>query len=189
MRVQRMFLLTLVTKLWDSVWVSLGLFCLTYGVFGWLFGEFIPSIQQWILQHYNYLQVTIGDNYVIFPWRMTEAIAYQLSWGFGGFLVMLIMVVLAAPSRIIRLCFGSWLRSDIKAFMLVLAWAFAAVIIIRWLRAFSRFFVLLSAGMLFHFDLILKGFRDWQVFIVLSAVSLGSYILGGYLYVIWGYHG
>lgn len=152
-------------------WISLGLFCLAYGVFGWLVGEMIPAWQAWLLGHQTW-----------FFWPIDQAIAFKMAWGFGGGLVLLLIVVLVAPLRIMQLLFGTWLRSDAKAFTSVLAWAFAAVLIICWLEQFVRFFVLLSAGILCHLDLQIRGYRVWQVFLILSGMGLGSFALGGYLF-------
>lgn len=155
-------------------WISFGLFVLTYGVFGWLVGEMVPHWQVWLLAHRPW-----------FPWDMNGAIATQISWLFGGGLVLVLMVVLTAPMQLMQLLFGSWLRSDVKALISVLAWAIAAVLIICWIEQFIRFFVLLAAGMLCNLDLQLRGCRKWQVFVILTGTSLGSFALGGYLFSQW----
>lgn len=156
-------------------WVSLSLFCLTYGVFGWIAGATFPVWRTWILEHA-----------VWFPWTINSAIAARMSRSFGVFLVVSIMILLAAPLRMTRLLFGRWLRQDTKSLLSVLGWAFAAVVIVCWLDQFVRFFVLICAGILGHIDLQLFGCRLWQVFVILSILSLGSYALGVYLFSIWG---
>ncbi|MBV5260135.1 hypothetical protein FLX56_17110 [Synechococcus moorigangaii CMS01] len=152
-------------------WLSLGLFCLVYGVFGWLVGEMIPVWQGWFLAHGRW-----------FFWPIDEAIAWQMAWGLGGMLVLLLMVILVAPLRVLHLLFGTWLRSDAKAFFSVLAWACAAVLIISWLEQFVRFLILIAAGMLCNLDLQLQGFTKWQVFGLLSILGGGSFAAGGYLF-------
>lgn len=159
------------TRVFSFPWISFGLFCLTYGVFGWLVGATIPEWQAWILGHHAW-----------FPWTVNEAIALVMSWGFGGGLVLLLMVVVTAPMRVIHLLFGSWLQSDIKALLSVLAWAFAAVLIICWLEQFVRCLILVSAGMLCNLDLQLKGYTKWQVLVILTSVGCLSFALGGYLF-------
>ena len=156
-----------VEKFRDTPWVSLGLFCLTYGIFGWLTAGLFDDWQGWILAHQNW-----------FFWDINEAIALRMSHGFGVGLVFTLMVILTAPLRIIQILFGSWLRSDTRAFISVLGWALAAVIVICWMHHFARFFVLISAGMLCHLDLQLCGCRAWQVFIILTILGLGSYFIG-----------
>lgn len=155
-------------------WVSLGLFCLSYGTFGWLVGGMIPTWQHWILLHLTWT-----------PWVISGAIATQLAWGFAGLLVVLLMLLLTAPLRIMRVLFGSWLQSDVQAFVSVLGWAFMAVIVACWLDKVSRFLVLLSAAILCHLDLQYRGYRTWQIFGILSGLGLGCLAIGGYLFTRW----
>lgn len=153
-------------------WVSCGLFTLTYGAFGWLVGKQVPDWQAWILAHAAW-----------FPWDINGAIATQMGWGFGCFLVLLLMVMLHAPLRILKLLFGSWLRPDAKAIARVLAWAFVVVLIVCWLAQFVRLFVLLAAGILWHLDLQLRGYQTWQIFVILTAIGFLSFAFGGYLFM------
>lgn len=152
-------------------WITCGLFALTYGVFGWLVGEQVLEWQVWILAHAAW-----------FPWDINGAIAIQMGWGFGGFLVLLLMVILSAPLRILKLLFGSWLQADAKAIARVFAWALMAVLIACWLAQFTRLFVLLAAGILWHLDLQLRGYQTWQTFMMLSTIGLLSFGLGSYLF-------
>ncbi|AFY39286.1 hypothetical protein Lepto7376_3045 [[Leptolyngbya] sp. PCC 7376] len=154
-------------KIRDIPWVSLTLFCLTYGIFGWIAGSLFDDWQTWILAHQKW-----------FLWDINEAIALRMSQWFGAGLVFILMVILTAPLRIVQILFGSWLRSDTRAFMSVFGWAFTAVLIICWFHHFAKLFVLVSAGMLCHLDLQLCGCRAWQVFIILTILGLGSYLLG-----------
>lgn len=153
-------------------WVTGGLFILTYGVFGWLVGEQVLDWQAWILAHAAW-----------FPWDIDGAIAIRMGWGFGFFLVLLLMVLLSAPLRIIQLLFGSWLRPDAKAIARVLAWALMVVLIACWLAQFTRLFVLLAAGILWHLDLQLRGYQAVQIFVILTTMSFLSFALGGYLFM------
>ncbi len=162
-------------KVRDFPWVSLSLFCLTYGIFGWLVGSSLPNWQAWILNNQHF-----------FFWDINEAIALQMSIGFGASLVFILMVILTAPLHLVKICFGSWLRSDTRAFISVLGWALAAVLIITWFHYFIRAFVLISAGMLCHLDLQLCGCRAWQVFVILTVLSLGSYMVGLQGFQKWG---
>lgn len=155
-------------------WLSLGLFCLAYGVFGWLVGSMVPTWESWILDHRAF-----------FFWPINPAIASGMAWSLGGLAVLLLMLILVAPLHLMHLLFGSWLRSDANAFVSVLTWAFVAVLLISWLEEFIRFFVLLSAGMLCHLDLQLRGARLWQVFIILTGLGLGSFAVGGYCFLHW----
>jgi hypothetical protein len=161
------------TKIRAIPWISLGLFCLTYGVFGWIAAGVFPEWEAWMLEHVAQI-----------PWHIAfdQAIAERISWWFGAGLILSLMIVLTAPLRIVRILFGSWLRSDAKALLSVLGWALAAVVIVCWLNQFARFFVLVSAGMLCYLDLQLCGYRNWQVFLVLSFLSLMSYWIGTYLF-------
>lgn len=162
----------------DHPWVSLGLFCLAYGIFGWLVGETATDWQGWILSHQDWFV------WEIFAGEMNEAIALQMVYGFGAMLIILLMILLTAPFKVMHVLFGSWLRSDTKAVISVLFWALAAVLIMTWSHYFARIFVLISAGILCHLDLQLCGYRSWQVFIILSLLSLGSYGLGLYSFTL-----
>ena len=153
----------------NSLWISFGLFCLTYGIFGYLIGSSAVDWQSWILNHQNW-----------FAWEVNEAIALQMVYGFGAMLIILLMILLTVPLKVMQVLFGSWLRSDTKAIISVLSWALAAVLVMTWSHYFARIFVLISAGMLCHLDLQLCGCRAWQVFIILTLLSLGSYGIGLY---------
>jgi hypothetical protein len=161
------------TKVRNVPWISLGLFCLTYGVFGWIAAGVFPEWEAWILEHVAQIPGQIA---------VDQAIAERVSWWFGAGLILSLMIILTAPLRIVRIVFGSWLRSDTKALLSVFGWALAAVMIVCWLNQFARVFVLVSAGMLCNLDLQLCGCRNWQVFLVLSVLSLTSYWLGTYLF-------
>ncbi|MEB3224364.1 MAG: hypothetical protein VKJ86_01005 [Synechococcus sp.] len=152
-------------------WLSLGLFCLTYGVFGWLVGEMIPTWQGWVLEHQGW-----------FFWSINEAIAWRMAWGLGGSLFLLLMIILMAPLLVMELLFGTWLKSDGKAFASVLIWAMAAVLVVCWLEQFVRLLVAISAGMLFSLDLRFKGLTRGQVFLLLMLLGGGSFVVGGYLF-------
>jgi hypothetical protein len=107
------------------------------------------------------------------------------NWLQGGFLVLLITLLLIAPIRFLRLCFSSWLASDARAFISIIVVAFLSVVVLTWLEVFAQFFILLSAGMLVRLDLQTAGFGEWQAFFLLVGMCLASFALGVFLNHLW----
>lgn len=106
-------------------------------------------------------------------------------WLRGGFLVLLITLLLVAPIKLLRICFSSWLASDARAFISIIVVAFLSVVVLTWLEVFTQFFVLLSAGTLVRLDLQTAGFGEWQAFFLLTGMCLASFAFGVLLNHIW----
>lgn len=107
------------------------------------------------------------------------------NWLQGGFLVLLIALLLIAPIKLLRICFSSWLQSDARAFISIIVLSFLCVVVLTWLEVFAQFFVLLSAGMLVRLDLQTAGFGEWQAFFSLVGMCLASFALGVFLNHLW----
>ncbi|MBE9126377.1 hypothetical protein IQ257_16290 [Coleofasciculus sp. LEGE 07092] len=132
-------------------WTSLLLLLFTNSVFGWLI-----AASEWMSK---------TDR----PW---------LFWLMGAGYVVLIALALTAPLTLLQTVYGSWIKSDTRAFMSVIIGAFLAVLILCWINVFIRILVLLSAGALARLDLQVAGYKEWQAFVILAVFSLTGFGLG-----------
>lgn len=148
-------------------WLSFCLLLLAYGVFGWLVAQGSISWSEWIVGQGRAWGLTIDDRYALF---IVDSL--------GVMLILLIAIALTAPVALVTVFFGVWLRSQIKAWVSILVWAFAIVFIIRWINYFARFLVLLCAALLCRLDLQASGYNDWQTFLILTLICLGGFVCG-----------
>lgn len=116
--------------------------------------------------------------YSIFGWILAEAImGWEIRLAVGASL-LLIVLTLTAPITLIRVCFGSWLQSDVKAFIAIIFFSLALVAVIVWIKLFARVAVLLAAGALARLDLQRAGYGRWQALSLLAFICLLGYSLG-----------
>jgi hypothetical protein len=148
-------------------WLSFCLLLLAYGVFGWLVAQESVSWSEWIVGQGRAWGLAIDDEDARF-------IVDLLGVG----LILSIAVALTAPVALVTIFFGVWLRSQLKAWVSVLVWAFAIVFIIRWINYFAGFLVLLCAALLCRLDLQGAGYNDWQTFLLLTLICLGGFAGG-----------
>jgi hypothetical protein len=120
--------------------------------------------------------------YGVFGW--TCGVSHN-DWLRGGFLVLLITLLLIAPIRFLQICFSSWLASDARAFISIIILSFLCVVVLTWLEVFAQFFVLLAAGILVRLDLQTAGFGEWQAFFSLAGMCLASFALGVFFNYLW----
>ena len=150
-----------------SPWLSLSLLLLTYITFGWIFSSSNVSWTIWLIKQ--------GHR---FGWFLDKGLVSGIVDLLGAILILLMAIILIAPIKTIRIFFGRWIQSDKKAFISVLAWAFAVVLIFCWLEQFIRFLVLLSSAILARWDLQIAGYNEWQAFGILSVLCLSGFGLG-----------
>ncbi len=136
-------------------WASLLLLLFTYGLFGWLLAAENRKLNKELLSDVSLLLWLMGTTYTL-----------------------LITLALTAPFALIRNFYGSWLKSDTRAFISVIIGSFVAVIILKWIEVFIRIVVLISAAALVRLDLQTAGYRRWQSFGILVVVSLLGFYLG-----------
>ena len=148
-------------------WLSLSLLILTYGVFGWLVTDSSIHWSSWFAQQEKAWGLSLQDEFI--------NIAIHL---FAILSIVLIAIVLTAPVAIMTGLFEYWLKSDVKAFLLMLGWSFTFVVLLRWIDYFARFLVLLCALILARLGLQAAGYNEWQTFVIVTFVSLSGFALG-----------
>lgn len=148
-------------------WLALGIALLAYGVFGWAVAESSIVWSETIVEQGKTWGLIIDDEYA-------SAIIDLL----GAVLIVAIALCLTAPIALITIFFGSWLKSETKAWISILVWAFAIVFILRWINYFVRFLVLLCANLLGRLEFQSAGYNSWQTFVILTLACLGGFGLG-----------
>ena len=133
------------TWLRKSPVVSLFLLLLTYGVEGWLYGS-------WTI-----FFLENSDFYAHLAITTRLSILYGAAVG----IILLCVVVLAAPISLVAMSIDNWLKSDIRAFLSIFLGAFAFTIIVQKVDYFARFAVLAASALLLRLDLQLLGFNRW----------------------------
>ena len=157
-------------------WLSLILLLITYSLFGWFLSESRVSWTIWITEQGKGM-----------GWLLEEEIVSGMIHLLGVAFVLLITTALTAPITLMTIFVGSGLKSDKRAFISVLAWAFAVVLMICWIDYFARLLVLLCAGLLARLDIQNAGYNDWVAFVILAFISLIGFAFGLFSYILWGH--
>jgi hypothetical protein len=149
-------------------WLSIILLLLTYSTFGWIYADWaIATIQQG-----NLLNWVLDRNLISF-----------IVYGLGVVWVLLVSTAFTAPIALMTISVSSWIRSEARAFLSIFIGALAFALIVQWLDAFTRFFVLLAAAILVKLDLQTAGYSRWLSVLILAILCLagfGSGILAFY---------
>lgn len=116
--------------------------------------------------------------YSTFGWILAEEFAAWEVRLAVGIALLLLALTLTAPITLVRVCFGSWLQTDKKAFIAIIAFSFALVVIIVWIQMFARIAALLAAGALARLELQRAGYGQWQAISILCFSCLLGYGLG-----------
>ncbi|OKH19473.1 hypothetical protein NIES593_20980 [Hydrococcus rivularis NIES-593] len=148
-------------------WLSSCLLILTYGVFGWVVAQSSLVWSEGIVAQGRALGWIIDDKSV--------HIVIDL---LGAVLILLIAIAFTAPIALATIFFGSWLKSETRAWISILGWAFAVVFIIRWINYFARILVLVCAALLGRLEFQAAGYNSWQTFIILTLICLGGFTSG-----------
>ena len=133
-----------------SLFLSLPLLLLTYGVEGWLYGSWIDRVLKQDLLTQLVEPARIGLLYVV-----------------AVIGISLVVVVFTSPMSLMTVGLDSWLKSDTRAFLSIFLGAFAFAIIVQRVDYFARFLVLVSAIFLGKLDLQLAGLSRWFCSVVL----------------------
>lgn len=100
-------------------------------------------------------------------------------WIVVALCILLIAAILSCSWSTIRDSFAYLLASDLKAFLGAVLIAFLGVIIAFWLHTFAHFLVIMCAFLLAKIDMQAANFSDWQIFRIISFISLFGLFLGG----------
>lgn len=147
--------------------VSFLLLMATYGVFGWLYGD-------WVVDLTTRKQLWHG-------W-FRSSVASSISYGIGLFLIVIIVFSFTAPITLLTLGMDSWFKLDSKAIAMIALSITAFALIVEHPVALARFLILSAAATLFRFDLQTAGYSSkiakW-ILIVLGAIA---FIIGVLLF-------
>ena len=116
--------------------------------------------------------------HLVLGWSVADSTTRELIWLLIGFLLLLTALVFTAPSSIVRKILTSPLRSDSRAFILVILIAFAAVVLITWIHRFVQFIALFAAASLVRLELQEANLEEWQSFTLFASVSLAGFGTG-----------
>ncbi len=150
-----------------QLWLSLLLFSLCYGVFGWLFAEGIPHLTSWLLEQSIIVNLPLS----------TTSISGGIKF-LSILFIVIITIALIAPFQLISICFGDSLKSEKKAFFSLLIGTSIVILLVCWFELFVRLSVLFSAGILVRLDLQYLGYNKSQSFLILLLVALTSLWVG-----------
>jgi len=160
-------LINVLIKLKKIPWLAIGLLISTYSLFGKIYSQSIPN---WVE---SFLETT-----AFFDLHISETILLIILKIIGFVLVLFIAFILTKPSALLNFLFGSWLTSDTKALLAILAFALAAVLIGCWLKQFIHILVLVSSAILLRFEMQRAGYRQSQRTLLLAILSLISFTIG-----------
>ncbi len=159
--------------------LSLGLLLLAYSVFGWHIGKVSTVIAREDEWQENISRLVWLKSIPSFlNWLSSSSTAY---WGLWIIVVVSILLFAGAfttPIKLIRTCFGSWLKSDTSAFVSIMSLSFAAVLMFCWIKVFTSLLIILTTGALARLDLQKEGYGEWQAFTILTLFSFVGIGLG-----------
>ncbi len=153
-------------------WISSFLLLLTYGVFGWIYSQWVVAE----IERGNLLGA------------LENATEKSTLFGLGIFWVLLIATVITAPIALMTISITFSLKTEARIFLSILFGAFAFSLIIQEIGYFARFLVLLSAAMLMKLDLQLLGFKKWLSTLIVAIFCLLGFAGGILAFYAWGLH-
>jgi hypothetical protein len=148
-------------------WLAIILLVLTYGVFGWIFAQSIPHWSEWCWKHQGLVGLSL-----------TKTAFFPIFRVIGLIVVLFIALILTTPSLLLNFLFGNWLKSDTKALLSVLGFAFAAVLIFCWLAQFVRLLVLISAAILLRFELQRVKYPIPLILVLIGVLCTTAFVVG-----------
>lgn len=95
-----------------------------------------------------------------------------------GALILLLAETLAAPLSNLRKILSLTFQSDTRAFIALICLAFFISVLIIWINFVAYMVLLVASALRARLDMAMIGFRDWQAFFTLAAVSLSGFLLG-----------
>lgn len=116
--------------------------------------------------------------YITLGWLLSTWQSSWLVWVVVALSSLLLAAIISSPWVEIRDMFATLFASDSRAFLVAVIAAFASVIIISWLHIFAHTLVIICAVLLVKLDLQAANFRDKQIFMLISVVSLLGLFIG-----------
>lgn len=116
--------------------------------------------------------------YSTFSWVLTHATATWLVWGLVLSFTLFQALFLTTWFDGLKLFIGSWLRSDVGYFTLIVVCSLSATAALVWFRAFGYFLVVVSSEILARLELQNAGYNRVQSLFVLTLVSLAGLAAG-----------
>lgn len=157
-----------------TVWISTILLLMTYGVYGWIYGSWIVEILEIIEDENRLSQILDTQN------------SLAILYGIGAIWILAIALIFTVFVDLITINLDSWLKSDIRAFLIIFFGAFAFAIIVQRLDYFARFLILLASAILVKLDLRTMGLNKWLSQLILAIISVGSFFSGLIAFNYWG---
>lgn len=116
--------------------------------------------------------------YITLGWLLSTWQSSWLVWVVVTLCSLLLAAIFSSSWAEIRDMFANLFASDSKAFLVAVIAAFVGVIIISWLHIFAHALVITCAVLLVKLDLQAAKFRDKQIFMLISVVSLLGLFIG-----------
>ena len=149
--------------------LSLFLLLLTYGVEGWLYGDWVSRF----LENSGFL-IELAD-------RTRLSVLY----GIAITAMLLCVIVLTSPISLLAISLDNWLRSDTRAFLSIFLGAFAFTVIVQKVDYFARFLVFAACALLLKLDLQLMGYNRWLCTVILIVFCWLGFTGGILAFYVW----
>jgi hypothetical protein len=120
--------------------------------------------------------------YSTFSWLLYRSNLTWQSWLIVLVLALVQAFLLTTLSRGLQLLVGSWLKSDLGYFSVVLIGGLLAVFALAWLQIFGHITVLIASEVLARIDLRRAGYSGIQALVILVTISLLGLAVGGTAY-------
>lgn len=116
--------------------------------------------------------------YITLGWLLSAWQSSWLTWLVVALLSLLVSATFSASWVEIRDKFANLFASDSKVFLVAVIAAFASVVVVFWLHIFAHALVITCAVLLVKLDMQAARFRDKQIFVLISVVSLLGLFIG-----------
>ncbi len=120
--------------------------------------------------------------YSTFSWLLYRSNVTWQSWLVVLVFALMQAFLLTTFSRGLQQFIGSWLKSDLGYFSVVLIGGLVAVFALAWFQLFGHILVLTASEVLARIDLRRAGYSGIQALVVLMMVSLLGLAVGGTAY-------
>lgn len=116
--------------------------------------------------------------YTTFSWFLIHSTATWLAWSLVLAFTLLQALLLTTLFDGLKLFIGSWLKSDVGYFTLIIVASLGLTVIMVWFKVFGYFLVLIAAEVLARLDLQNAGYNRVQALLILTLFSLTGLAIG-----------